>query len=194
MLAAKQFLKAGFEISARREIGRLGEDFDFAATRADETVNVEVTALTAEEPSEATIWNALNWKRRQLPKVAPAILYCVIPERWSRAPINWDEYLQRIAIRFLRGTKTINVVIFWMEQHINLGAPPGAALLLIRKPYVNKTPRHPIRDIGFIFSGQRSEVGRKAIATGVGLESLEKASYDSEFFRWVDHLVPPKEA
>jgi Holliday junction resolvase-like predicted endonuclease len=125
MLAAKQFLKAGFQISARPELNRRGEDFDFTARRAgDMVVNVEVTALTGKEPSQATVLNALRNKRRQLPKSAPGIVYCVIPESWSDAAINWDDYLQSIADRFFRDTTTVNVVVFWMEHSLAAAKSP----------------------------------------------------------------------
>jgi hypothetical protein len=193
MLAAKQFLKAGFQISAAPEVGKLGEDFDFTATRADGMiVNVEVTALTGKEPSEATIFNALRNKRRQLPKSAPGVVYCVLPENWSRAAaINWEGFLQNIVERFFRSTTRVNVIVFWMEQHLIRGdGGPGAALVLIRKPYVNDKAHHAMTDVSFLLSGPRSETAREALATGAGLDALKETSYDSEFFRWVDHLNP----
>jgi hypothetical protein len=63
-------------------------------------VNVEVTALTAKEPSEQTVLNALRQKRRQVPTDAPAVVYCVIPESWSHSAIAWDGYLEKIVSRF----------------------------------------------------------------------------------------------
>jgi len=191
LLAAKQFLKAGFQISARPEVGRLGEDFDFSATAGDVIVHVEVTALTAKEPSEATIFNALQHKRRQLPKNAPGVVYCLVPENWSHSAINWDDYLQKIVSRFFRGTTTVNVIVFWMEQHIVVDGGRGAALTTIRKPFVNSNARHPM-DVTLFFSGQRSEPVREALATADAneLTALEEAFYNSEFFRWVDYLNP----
>jgi hypothetical protein len=192
MLAAKQFLKAGFQISARPEVGRLGDDFDFTATAGDVLVNVEVTALTGKQPSDATVLNALREKRRQLPTDAPAVVYCVIPENWQRqAPPNWDDFLQKIVSQFFRDTKRVNVVVFWMEEHIIIAGGRGAALTVVRKPYVNQNARHAM-DVSLFFSGQRSEPLREALATADadGLRALEAASRNSEFFRWVDHLNP----
>jgi hypothetical protein len=194
MLAAKQFLKAGFQISARPEVGRLGDDFDFTATAGDVLINVEVTALTAKQPSDATVLNALRAKRRQLPPDAPAVAYCVIPENWSHwAPPSWDDFLGKIADQFFRDTKRVNVVVFWMEQHIIVVGGRGAALTVIRKPYVNQNARHAM-DVSLFFSGQRSEPLREALATADadGLRALEKASHNSEFFRWIDYLNPPE--
>jgi hypothetical protein len=189
MLSAKQFLNNGFEIFARPETGKRGDDFDFIAGRAGETVNVEVTALTAEEFSEKTIVNRLNDKRDQVPKTAPAVLFCVIPERWTTVgQVEWDEVLGRITRNFFRGTKRINVVIFWAEQHMAIPSG-GSALISVRKPYLNTNTYHPL-DAPFLLGGsRRSEDARRAFITGEGLDDLEKESYDSDFFRWVDSLV-----
>jgi hypothetical protein len=189
MSAARQFLKAGFQISARPEVNRRGEDFDFTASAGVLVVNVEVTALTAKEPSEATVLNALRQKRRQLPKDAPAVVYCVIPEQWSHSAIDWDDWLPRIVRQFFRDTRRVNVVVFWMEKHIVVDGGRGAALALIGKPYVNDGARHPM-NVSMFFTGQRSETIRQALATADDLKALEEASYDSEFFRWVDYLNP----
>ena len=61
--------------------------------------------------------------------------------------------------------------------------------MLVRKPYANPSPRHPFES-AFLFSGIRSVRTRQVLATGVGLNDIQNDSYDSEFFRWVDHLVP----
>jgi hypothetical protein len=188
MLAAKQFLKHNFEISARPESGKRGDDFDFIATRAGEIVNVEVTALTAKEFSEKTIVNALNDKRDQVPKTAPAVFFCAIPERWtSAANIDWDERLGRIAANFLRGTKRVNAVVFWCEQRQTI-ARGGMGLFVVRKPYKNSNTYHHL-EAPFLFDGTRSEDVRHALAACEGLDDLERSSYDSDFFLWVDSLV-----
>ncbi len=75
MLAAKTFFQAGFEISVRPEIGRLGSDFDFTAVRRDLIVNVEVTALQEKAFFENTAINRLTKKRRQLPKDSPSVVF-----------------------------------------------------------------------------------------------------------------------
>jgi hypothetical protein len=83
----------------------------------------------------------------------------------------------------------VNVVVFWMEQHMVVADGRGAALVIIRKPYVNDNARHPMNVTPF-FSGQRSEPLREALASTDKLRALEEASYNSEFFRWVDYLNP----
>jgi hypothetical protein len=192
LLAAKQFLRAGFQISARPEVRRLGADFDFTATAGDDVlVNVEVTALTAKQPSNATVLNALREKRKQLPTDAPAVVYCVFPENWSHcAPPSWDDFLEKIVSQFFRDTQRVNVVVFWMERRWLVAGGKGAARAVIRKPYVNDKARHPL-EASLFFSGPRSEPFDEALATADDdkLKALESAFYNSEFFRWVDYLV-----
>jgi hypothetical protein len=82
LVAARAFLRGNFELHAKPETGVKGEDFDFKAVGAADSLNVEVTALTAPAFSVRTLENALNAKRGQLPNDAPAILFCVYPESW----------------------------------------------------------------------------------------------------------------
>jgi hypothetical protein len=131
--------------------------------------------------------NALCQKRRQLSTDAPAVVYCVIPENWSRSAIDWDDFLHKVVSQFFRDTTRVNAVVFWMEQHIVVDGGRGAALTVIRKPYVNDNARHPL-NASLFFSGQRSEPFREALADANKLSALEEASYNSEFFRWVDYL------
>lgn len=191
LLAAKQFLKHKFEIYARSEKnGRRGENFDFAAQKLNQTINVEVTALTVSNFSKKTISNSLQNKRSQVPDNAPAILYCVLPEVWTSNPtIDWDDVLQDVTKEFFRRSKRWNAVVFWIEQHVILKDGPGAAMFLIRMPYVNKDARHKT-ELDFLFEGENLEIARNAVATGDRLEELEKTSYKSEFFEWVDLLIP----
>lgn len=194
MLAAKQFFKAGFEISARPEMRVLGEDFDFTAIRDGQRINVEVTALTADIFSEKTILNALNWKRRQIPANAPAVIYCVLPESWFPDPKDWNLRLPIIAEKFLNGTKRVNVLVAWTEKHIDRGDGQGAGLLLIRNSFLNKKPRIITHHLGFLFGGRQVSAGVKAIQAGIDLDVLIKESNSSEFFRWIDSLVPAGKA
>lgn len=191
LLAAKQFFKHGFEIIARSEKnGRRGENFDFAARKRNQTINVEVTALTVENFNKKTISNSLQNKRTQVPDDAPAILYCVLPEVWTADPIiDWDDVLNDVTKQFFRRSKRWNAVVFWIEQHLILKEGPGAAMFLVRRPYTNQDARHQT-ELDFLFKGERSVIARNAIATGERLEELRNSSYQSEFFEWVDFLVP----
>jgi hypothetical protein len=189
MLAAKQFFKAGFEIFARPEIGALGEDFDFTAVRAGECANVEVTALTADTFSENTILNALHRKRRQVPNNAPAVIYCVMPEKWFPDPSNWNSRLPMIAEKFLTNTKRINVLVAWTERHVPLGDGPGGGLVILRNSFRNPSPRITTECLDFLFDGTPATT-LDSIQSGVGLKELVEEANSSEFFQWVDHLVP----
>jgi hypothetical protein len=44
-------------------------------------------------------------------------------------------------------------VVFWMEEHIIVAGGRGAALTVVRKPYVNQNARHAM-DVSLFFSGQ----------------------------------------
>lgn len=192
ILTAKQFLKQGFEIYARPEVGRRGEDFDFTAKQQDIIINVEVTALTGQHFSKKSIANSLQNKRDQVPDSAPAILYCVLPEPWTLEPnIDWDHILQSVTEKFFRSSKRWNAVVFWIEQHVVLHKGPGAVMFLVRKPYVNETARHTI-ELSFLFEGKQDEPMSSSMADDDKLEELRASYYDSEFFRWIDSLVPQK--
>jgi hypothetical protein len=193
MLAAKQFFKAGFAIHARPEIGVRGEDFDFTAVRGDDQINVEVTALTAPAFSEQTILNALQQKRSQLPNTAPAIIFCVLPDRWfeDRADL-WNEKLPGIANRFLAGTERINAIKFWTEVNIETGDKDGAALHLVSIAFTNPRARIDVWEIGFLFEGTPVSEGITATVTRSGRKELTEASNSSEFFRWVEHIISTK--
>jgi hypothetical protein len=191
MLAAKQFFKAGFEIHAMPQKGKLGEDFDFLAKRNDQQINVEVTALTSPVYSESTLVTALKRKRSQLPDSAPAVIFCVIPESWIDTEENWKT-IEGPVRKFLSGTRRINVVKIWCERRLasNEG---GAGLLLMSQSFGNPTARLDIHDIDFLFTSSFSiEQGLNAMETGKDRERLIQDSNRSEFFRWVDYLLPLK--
>lgn len=193
MLTAKQFFKAGFEIEARPLTGTRGKDFDFLARRGDEAVQVEVTAFVAPAYSEKTILNALSKKRGQMSADKPGVIYCVMPESWLEDRANLNAELDVVIPKFLAAADKINAVVMWGELRLdfNHDGTPGSASSLVRIPYVNEKARLPIQ-LPFLIQGQRSESLRKAAATGEGLKELEDKSYDSDYFRWIDTLVPPK--
>ncbi len=194
MLAAKQFLKAGFEVNAWPEFGERGKDFDFSATApVGTTINVEVTALEAEQFSTETVLNALNSKVKQLPKEGPGVIYVVLPEKWWPDVEDWNATLDRLARRFLGRTQRVNAIVFWMERHLTTASrPPGRAFVLYRQPHFNRAPRAKV-DLSFLVGGVSIEDAMKAITAGDGFSNLEKASYESEFFQWIDNLVSPRQ-
>jgi hypothetical protein len=191
MLTAKQFFKAGFDIHAARESQTLGEDFDFVAKRGGKLINVEVTALTAPSYSESTVVTALKRKRSQLPNTAPAVICCVIPEKWIQDDeANWER-IEAPVTKFLAGTERINVVKIWCERNLVGPDGHGAGLMMISRAFNNANARFGAESVNFLFSGTPISDGMTALKSGEGLGRLIEASYQSEFFRWVDHLVPP---
>jgi hypothetical protein len=113
--AARMFLEGGYEVRARPEAGVRGEDFDFQAVREGETVNVEVTALTASEFSLQTVENALHQKRKQLPDTDPAMIFCVLPESWFDTPMGVP--LGKLTKRFFENTRRVAAVMYVIEKH-----------------------------------------------------------------------------
>ena len=191
LVSAKQFFRAGFDLHARPETLVKGDDFDFAATRGTELINVEVTAFTANDYSSNTVVNSLGQKRGQLPPTAPAIICCVIPEQWLKAAIDWDTALTEITSEFFKRTGRINAVVFWGELDLKSSVGSGGAWGLVRKSYFHPSPRFSVVDMTYLVGGKlRSETVREAMATGEGEDALWGSAYSSGFFRWVDSLVP----
>jgi hypothetical protein len=186
---ATRFFKAGYQIDAKPPRGVRGEDFDFIATRREETVNVEVTAFNALGFSENTVINALNWKRKQVPDTAPAIIICIFPESWL--PTGSSAKLGSVAEKFLRGTKRINFVVFASEVHIDLENNAGA-LVFWHQVHENVNARIKMSNSSFLESGRAVSVrpGGVTVHDKVTMADLAKEAYDSEFFRWIDQLVP----
>jgi len=188
LFAARMFLRGGFELHARPEIGVKRYDYDFRAIKPSDTINVEVTALTAPTFSENTVKNALNAKRKQIPDDAPAIVFCVYPESWfSIGPDLVRAGLIKVANRFF-SSKRINVVVFASEQHWN---PSGdnsglGALFVTHLPIQNSEARLPISSLDFLLNVSKdsphSVVERKDLAGEI------QSFQDSEFFQWVDML------
>jgi hypothetical protein len=190
---ATRFFKAGYQIDARRGKGVKGEDFDFITTRGNETINVEVTAFTTSEFAENTVLNALNWKRKQVPRNAPAVIICIFPESWL--PTGSSAKLADVAVKFLRGTRRINFVVFSSEVHIDLEGNAGA-LVFWHQAHENAHARIKMQDAAFLGSGRAASIrpGGVTVHDKVTMADLAREAYDSEFFRWVDLLVPkPKQ-
>jgi hypothetical protein len=191
LLQSKTFFKAGYEIDARRETGVKGDDFDFVAGRDDETINVEVTALKAPAFSVRTVRNALDAKRKQVPDSQPAAIFCIVPESWFTGQFNLNSALGDVAVKFLAGTRRINFVVFVMEKHLESeSGRPGGALIILRDPYENLSPRIPIKNPEFFRSGRQVSISHGAVLTDAVINELEPEANTSEFFRWVDYLVP----
>jgi Holliday junction resolvase-like predicted endonuclease len=194
MLAAKWFFQAGFDVLARPETGIKGEDFDFAARCSGEIVNVEVTALDAEAFSSKTVISRLKKKQKQLPKTAPAVVVCVLPEEWDGKGNDLNAATAAIAEEFLRNTRRVNVLVFAVERHIAAGpGGVGGSYLLVRRPYGNPNPNFQC-DLGFLFQDAVSPAAKEALQRAIrypdrAVEAAQ-AARTSEFYNWVDSLVP----
>lgn len=167
--AARLFWEAQYEIHTRPETMVKGEDYDFAATKNGEQVNVEVTTLAEKQFSQRTIPNSLIQKRKQLPNTAPAIIFVVLPTLWVSEPRDWDSYLMKVSNDFFKGSMRINAIVFLGEQFF-----PGG-VVIIKKPYYNPKARIKARDIDFLVNDRSFSFDE---------------SQSSEFFRWVDYIVP----
>lgn len=191
MLAAKQFLRAGYEIVFRSEIRALGHDFDFSAQCNGEIVNVEVKALTAPAYSPATVINALGRARKQLPGNAPSVIYCALNDQWAgRESADWNFRLMALGNQFLRGTRRVNAVVFWIEQSVDIPSMPGGGVLAYVSNFCfNVNPYFPIGNLGFIAGGKWGNAAKLAALSEGELDKEIAAANNSEFFRWVDHLT-----
>ena len=192
LIAARMFLRGGFELYARPEVGAKTKDFDFQAVRTwgygmRDKINVEVTALTTASFSEQTVKNALNAKRKQLPNDLPAIIFCVYPESWvSVGPDAVRSGLVEAANRFF-SSKRVNVVVFMGEQHWDAaGNGTLGALFITHLPVVNPGARRPISSLKFLLDvsahSPRSVVQRNDLIKEVPW------MLNSEFYQWVDAL------
>lgn len=189
MLSAKQFLKAGYKIHAKPETGIRGQDFDFSAVSERGPINVEVTALTASTYSRTTVLSALGKKRSQLPNDAPSVIFCALPDEWTKEPADWSFRLMSIAYEFLRGTRRVNVVHFWSEHTFDLWGGPAGGLVYAGHPYVNVAPYFPMSTDVF-FRGRYGSTGEFADLDDATVGAMMKSANATEFFRWVDALVP----
>ncbi len=177
--AARMFIEGGYRVFARPESGTRGRDFDFRAVREDETVNVEVTALTGSQFTPQTIQNALQRKRKQLPDTEPAIVFCVLPESWW-GTTSLGPLLTKIVERFFERTKRIAAVVFVIEKHFDFEKDGPIGYLSIQHLcLLHPRPRRPISSLEFFKNSWEA-------AAGSSTEPTQRR--ENEFFRWVDHI------
>ncbi len=151
---ANDFINGEFDIEIRKETGQRGSDFDFAARKARQTINVEVTAKDAEVPSEGTFYNTLQYKRTQVPADAPAILYVFLPQTWSSNESAMKQATVAGTERFFRGSQRFNaVVIIW---EIMQPLAEGMVVREVGHTFMHPNPRHKIDDASFL-TGVRDE-------------------------------------
>jgi hypothetical protein len=187
---AQMFLVAGFQVSFFPPTGNKGEDFDFIAEKFGKKINVEVTALTGDTFRAATIADRLGQKRRQVPPEEPSVICCILPETWDESDINFK--LTNIAENFLARTGRVNAVVFVRERHWDaVEDKSSGGYVVIRKPFKNQAPRHPVASLDFLWSEvPMSGKARSAIAQPAADPeqrlALTKETRTSEFFEWVD--------
>jgi hypothetical protein len=173
----------------------LGEDFDFSASRGNECINVEATALKEKEFYEGTAINALRRKSDQLATDKPAVIFCLFPSAWEAAiGSGINEWMEQLAAQFLRGTRRVNVIVFQMERRIDISQDQAkGAMVTVSRAFFNATPRHSA-DLGFLFEGdvpkEVSELMNDAISDSELAQEVTQRLRTGEFYRWVDYLVP----
>jgi hypothetical protein len=196
---ARYFVRRGAIPHFRPEIGKKTADFDFYVIADDETINVEVTALTAPSFSAATLQNALEAKMKQLPKIGASTIFCVIPESWSQSGVNLDMAVTDAVNRLFRLSRRVNVVTFVQEHTVSFTADgTRGAYRVVLKPFKNLRPRTPTSKLDFLFEDQvassaMQEIFRNPTAALTNPELMVAAGLEtrgSDFFRWVDTLRP----
>ena len=179
--AARMFFEGGYEVGARPEVGMRGEDFDFCASLGDETVNVEVTALTPEHFSPQNVENALHHKRKQLPDSDPAVIFCILPESWADTPMGVA--LGEFTKRFFGGTGRVSAVVYVIEKHIEWEKGGEVGHLSMQHLCLrNPNSRRPITSLSF-FNNEAWEVAPTDPPT---------QRRNNEFFEWADSLFGGK--
>jgi hypothetical protein len=185
MYAARMFLEGGYEVRAKPEVGVRREDFDFQAIRDEETVNVEVTALTAQNFSPQTVANALDNKRKQLPDTDAAIVFCVLPESWATTE-NLGPILGELTKRFFDRTRRISAVVFMVEMHVS-GSDEAIGIFWIHHACLwHPNPRRPIRSHAFF----TNDAWKPTNVTLLGSPTMRR---ENEFFRWVDSIFSARD-
>jgi len=189
LYCAKLLLREGFEIFGRPIFGSRGEDFDFHAIRDGQQVNVEVTCLTRDDYSEKTLINALNTKRKQVPKDNPSLVFCVLPDSWSKNPSVWQWQVAAICSKFLRNsTRRVSAIMLLLGYDLGPNERGGGGgYVLYSQGILHQNPYFKIKNDDFVVGPRdmpwppRREV----------LASLpNRYQEESEFYRWVDCLLP----
>jgi hypothetical protein len=180
MYAARMFVEGGYEVEAKPESGVRGDDFDFRATASGETVNVEVTALTAKRYSAQTIENALLQKRKQLPSTSASVIFCVLPESWATTE-NLGQLLGHLTKRFFNGTRRVSAVVFVVEVHISGRDEPVGTHWIHHACLLHPNPRYPIQSVAFF----TNDAWRPTKVTPLGSPTMRR---ENEFFQWADGI------
>jgi hypothetical protein len=190
MFAARLFHRAGYQIVAKPEVGKKGEDFDFTARKNGEVINVEVTALIAPKFSNVTVGNALRGKASQLPTTSPAIIVCAYPEQWHDPKIPPSVLFQEAVVRFFRSSRRVNAVVLVHEVHQQAGLDDYGGLFFGKQVFFNPSPRMTINSMQFLVSDPpMSDVSGTEILNQADMKRRVGYFRDSEFYRWVDFAI-----
>jgi hypothetical protein len=190
MFAARLVHDAGFEISVKKPDTYIkGQDFDFSATKNGETINAEVTALTAPNFSSETVWNALHHKAGQLPKTEPALIFCAYPEGWHDPKVAPSDVFREPTNKFFRSSRRVNAVVLLNEVHKPVGDGNYGGLFIGKETIFNESPRLPISLDFLLQDPPMNEVTCATFEKADDLKRLVSARPPSEFRRWVDLTV-----
>lgn len=97
-----------------------------------------------------------------------------------------------LAFEFLRGTRRINVVHFWVDQSFELPSiPGGGGLVYVGNTYVNTAPYIPMPDLDMFFRGHHGSAA-SAFLDNAKMDLLMERVNSTEFFRWVDQVAPQR--
>lgn len=190
-MAARLFMENGFAITAVSESGVKGNDFDFRAKKAGQTVCVEVTMLQAPAYSEATLKNAFAAKVKQMPKEKPGVIWCVVPPAWL-ADNDAPAKLAAQAHRLFGVSKRVNAIVYLGEQYDAVNAANGEyGMLQFRSIAVlNKHARNQCDALFFLTSQSGEDQAKNPVLQEVEDEvALHRAMRNRPFFHWVDELV-----
>jgi hypothetical protein len=96
-------------------VGETGEDYDLEITYPEGTVICAETKCKIEgtEPSTATIENALNQARKQLPKNKPGIIFVMVPQQWLE--VGAQRLMVETAIKFFKTTGRVVSIKYYTE-------------------------------------------------------------------------------
>lgn len=180
----------GYKIVAVKESNVRGQDFDFTAIKDGRRLCIEVTALTAPEFNEKTIYNALNTKRSQLPKNKPGIIICVLPEGWFNTA-GAHSSLSRCCARLFGASERVNAVVFASEHYRPVDGQPGRTLHqfpIIR--HFHDRPRFPL-DLADKFL-QPDAIIEGTIPHTATIDEGQRTfdrMHTRPFYTWVDSLL-----
>jgi len=181
LLTARQFVNAGFEVSARDETGIKEMDFDFDATRNGETLNIEATRIGNEEFSSKVVLNRLKKKRAQIPRGIPAVLFCEHSPKWFDRMPHVETVLRDVTQRFFRTTTRINAVVYMVQSYIGYSEGYGA-LNTASLTFLNENATYQFSDWRFLIEGRYH-------STVVPSPDLTAFARSGEFYKWVDHIT-----